>query len=208
MIIEEERLKYFKKIKVKKKLNRLNELKKLWSKRQQNFEKHKNVFNIPSFESFNPEKQTIDKNIQSELEDLFGCEKKYYGFSWTSKLSNSSMGKTFSLRKENKIGNGYVEFEIVDVKKYKTKAGADYLQIKGQDFDGIEERINVWSEDVERWHQELKKGNLIRMKVTPPSKGFNTFSIESNRSKNYVKKNMIWTSKEEDPRVIILKGID
>ena len=51
------------------------------------------------------------------------------------------MGKTFSLRKENKIGNGYVEFEIVDVKKYKTKAGADYLQIKGQDFDGIEERI-------------------------------------------------------------------
>lgn len=208
LIIEEERLKYFKKIKVKKKLNRLNELKKLWSKRQQNLEKYKNVFNIPSFESFNPEKQVIDKKIQSELEDLFECEKKYYGFSWTSKLSNSSMGKTFSLRKENKIGNGYVEFEIVDVKKYKTKAGADYLQIKGQDFDGIEERINVWSEDVERWHQELKKGNLIRMKVTPPSKGFNTFSIESNRSKNYVKKNMIWTSKEEDPRVIILKGID
>lgn len=207
LLIEEERLKHYRKTKIKRKMNRLRELKKLWNKRKQVLEKNKSIFNIPDFDSFKHDKYEIDKKLQKEFEDLFVCEKKYYGFVWTSKLSDcpEATGKTFSLRKENKTGNGYVEFEIISAKKYKTSKGADYLQIKGQDADGVEERINVWSEDLSRWQQELKEGNLIRMKVSLPNNGFNTFSIESNRSKNYMKRNLLWATKEEDPRVVVLK---
>lgn len=207
VFIEEEKLRHYKKIKVKKKLNRLHELKKLWNKRKQFIEKNKSVLEIPDLLSFDASKYDMDKKLQKEFEDLFACERKYYGFSWTSKLSTCDgfTGKTFALRKENKNGNGYVEFEIVDLKKYKTSKGADYLQIKGQDADGVEERINIWSEDLIRWKEELKQGNLIRMKVALPTNGFNTFSIESNKSKNYMKRNLLWSTKEEDPRVIVLK---
>lgn len=207
LMIEEERLKHYRKIKVKKKVNRLRELQKLWTKRKQLLDKSKDTFIVPDLASFDHEKYEIEKKLQKEFEDLFACEKKYYGFVWTSKLSDcpGATGKTFSLRKENKTGNGYVEFEIISAKKYKTSKGADYLQIKGQDVDGVEERINIWSEDVARWQKELKEGNLIRMKVSLPNNGFSTYSIESNRSKNYMKRNLLWATKEEDPRVVVLK---
>lgn len=208
LMIEEERLKHYRKSTCKKKANRLRELQKLWTKRKQLIEKSKDVLSVPSLSDFKADNYEIEKKLRKEFEDIFACEKKYYGFVWTSKLLDfeGATGKTFALRKENKAGNGYVEFEIISAKKYKTKKDSDYLQIIGQDIDGVEERINIWSEDLIRWKEELKEGNLIRMKVSLPSNGFSTFSIESNRSKNYTKKNLLWSTKEEDPRVILLKG--
>jgi hypothetical protein len=61
--------------------------------------------------------------------------------------------------------------------------------------------VNVWFDDYTRFQDELKSGHLVKMRVRPPSGGFNTLTFES-VPKNQRRK---LPPKEEDPRLIVIK---
>jgi hypothetical protein len=69
----------------------------------------------------------------------------------------------------------------VEIKSVQKKQGkkATYYLVTAIDSNGKEAAINVWSDDMERWEDEIKVGNLLKMQVRPPSGGFNTYTFKS-----------------------------
>jgi hypothetical protein len=69
---------------------------------------------------------------------------------------------------------------------------------------GQENKINIWAEDWGRWAEEFKVGNLLRVRLQPPSGGFNTFTLESNQLGKY-RGSKKYRDKDDDPRVFVMQ---
>lgn len=210
LTIEKEIVKYYKKIKVKRNWNRINAFKLLWNKRKKSIERFKNISkDAPSLKSFNPSNYDIDSKLESEFIDLDFCENKYYGFNWIHPLENSpdyKGGFTFNnLKASEDIAVGAVEIKVLEVKKTKSKKGTEYYQVTAEDVTGQSNRIIVWQDDYFRWQQEISPGNLLRIRLQPPSNGFNTFTLESNRNSYKWKDSKRYPQKTDDIRVVVLR---
>lgn len=208
LTIEKEIVKYYKKINVNKKWNRLNAFKILWEKRKRTIEKYKQyVSNAPSLKEFDSSKHDIDENFEAELQDLSFCENKYYGFSWIHPLEKSPDylgGLTFNnLKESDDVFAGPVEIKVIECKKTKSKKGTTYYQLSAEDETGQVNRIIIWENDYERWKQEFLPNNLIRIRLQPPSNGFSTFTLESNSGKWRGAKKYL--EKKDDIRVVLLR---
>ena len=64
---------------------------------------------------------------------------------------------------------------------------------------------SLWSDDWERWGKEFTKGNLLRVRLQPPSNGFPTFLLESNSGIGRMRYQKKYREKEDDPRVYVMK---
>jgi hypothetical protein len=61
--------------------------------------------------------------------------------------------------------------------------------------------VNVWKDDYERFQDWLVVGNMVAMRVRPPSGGFNTLTFDS--VPKHMRKKL--PPKEDDYRLILLK---
>ena len=160
----------------------------------------------PDLESFDPLSITIDKKLEKELlESLAECEKRYYGFSWTSKIRNSldyQGGCTFDSFTEGVNEILPVEIEITAVNKRKGKR-AEYYQIKAEDENGDEGVINVWKDDYNSFQNEIVVGNFVRLRLNAPSNGFKTYTLSSIGPRNFYKKKQV--EKSDDYRLVLLR---
>lgn len=210
LTLEQEVLKFYKKIKVKKVYNICKELKKLWIKRQRTLEKFSNLVDdeLPTLNSFEPTKYKIDHKLAKEFNDAVGCEEKYYGFAWIHELEKSPDYRgnlTFNeLKNQVDCQVAPVELKVIKINEKTSKKGAKFYQVVAEDATGQEGKINVWQDDMQIWHQEFSEGNLLRVRLQPPSNGFPTYLLESNSLPNarYKKK---YTSKQDDPRVFMMR---
>ena len=82
--------------------------------------------------------------------------------------------------------------------------GSTYWQLIAEDVTGQENKINVWSDDYGRFGKEFVAGNLLRIRLQPPSGGFNTFLLESNQGGKF-RHQKKYRDKEDDPRVIVMR---
>lgn len=159
----------------------------------------------PKLESFIIDDSKIDKNLKKEFDDLIACEKKYYGFAWHSNIKNSpdyKGGMTFDTLDPDSGETRPIEIEVISCSKKKGKK-AEYYQVKAEDSNCDEGLINVWKDDYTNFQNELVPGNLLRVRLSAPSKGFKTFTIASNGPRNFYKKNTV--NKEDDYRIMTLK---
>ena len=210
LTIEKEVVKYYKKTNIKKSFNKLNELKKLVQKRKRTIDKHEKVEgNKPTLNNFNPHEQFINDELELELQDIIACENKYYGFSWIHPLENSpdySGNLTFdNLRNSTDVSVGPVEIRLIKANKTKSKKGTAYFQVSAEDVTGQENKIIVWQDDWDRWSQELVQDNLLRIRLQPPSNGFSTFTLESNRTSSKWKNVKKYEDRRDDIRVVVLR---
>jgi len=208
--VEVQTERFYKKMLVKKTYNKLKELKKIWARRQRAIKKfdESKVFDLPKLIDFNSDEHQIDKTFAKELRSVSSCELKYYGFAWEHDLEKSSdfKGYTFQILREHENCIVPVEIKVLSIKKNKTKNGKDYISIEAEDAMGEKNRIFFWEEDVFRWEEELKKDNLLRVRLSPPSGGFNGHSLERNLRDPNKRWQQKYPTKELDFRVIVLKN--
>lgn len=207
MEIEQECLKYFKKIKVKKKWNRWRTLKMLWNKRKKLFEKQLEEDFLPSLADFNANQWPISQELAKDFSDPVACEERFYGFAWIHDLERSpdyTGNLTFENLKNSMDHVGTVEIKIVKVAEIKSRKGTTYHQITAEDATGQENKINIWEEDWGWYSKDFVPGNLFRVKLQPPSGGFNTFTLENNHS-GFIRSNKKFKTKDDDYRVYPLR---
>jgi len=163
----------------------------------------------PSLESFDPTLLKIDKKLEKELLDsIQECEKKYYGFSWLSKIRTSpdyKGGCTFDSFTEGVNEVLPVETEIISINKRKGKR-SEYYQLKAEDENGDEGVINIWIDDYNSFQNEMVVGNFIRLRLNSPSNGFKTYTLSSIGPRSFYKKKQ--TGKDDDYRLVLLRKPD
>ena len=209
-ILQREILKYYRKAKVKRVWNRWKELRKVWQKRKKSIERQRDIDRriAPSLAAFNADEHEIEEDLMKEFRDPIECEKIYYGFAWVHELERSpdyKGGMTFdALKNDIDTGSGPVELCVKKVTRTKSKKGNDYFQVLAEDATGQENRLYVWMDDWNWWEAEFAVGNLLRVRLQPPSGGFNTFLIESNQVGKW-RQQKKYLDKSEDPRVFVMR---
>ncbi len=131
--------------------------------------------------SISTEPEVEDKLI-SMLNNAEECETQFYGFLWHHPLRKSpdyEGNRTFEMFRERGEPLGYVEMILKSVTKQTSKKNKDvhYWLVKAEDANGEEAFIQVWEDDWKRFGPELKEGELVKMKVKPPDKGFNRYTL-------------------------------
>jgi DNA polymerase III alpha subunit len=200
----------------------VKQLKDLMSKRQHSIDnfwaKEKDSEESPiDINEFNPATIKIDEEEEKILTDeleLDGrksyplAERKYYGFQWTHKLetcpdyTGNTIDKFLQESEEEGLATGMIEVEIMQVNARTSKNGNLFWSVLVEDANGKQMNVNIWKDDHGRFEEELKAGNLVKMRVRPPSGGFNTLSFVS--YPRHQRKNM--PSKEEDARLLVMKA--
>jgi len=131
------------------------------------------------------------------------AENLYYGFEWVHELETCSTYQGMTLDKflEETKNENPVEIRVEEVRKRTSKSGTIFYSVDIEDANSKRMVVNVWKDDMDRWKDEIKAGNLLRMRVRPPSGGFNTLTFLSCPRHE---KARTWPNKENDPRVILL----
>lgn len=223
LYLQREIIKYYHIGKVKKTWNLWKELRKLWQRRAKSIERYQNIErgNLPTLLDFDANAWDIDEDLMKEFRDPVACEEKYYGFAWIHDLERSPDYKgnlTFSdLKNSIDAVCGPVEFRVKKVIKTQSKKRKEfvYYQVLAEDVTGQENRINVWPDDWEWWHKEFgweevngktkfTAGNLLRVRLQPPTGGFNTFTLESNQVGKW-RSQKRYHDKADDPRVMVMQ---
>lgn len=144
------------------------------------------------------------------VESYPSAEREYYGFQWTHRLEtcDNYVGNTFDKflksAEEDGLLVGMVEVEVVDVEERLSKNNVQFWTIKLEDANGTVMKMNIFKDDYRRFEEELKVGTLTKIRVRPPSGGFETLTFDS------VPKNKRHTlpPKDEDYRLIVMRPND
>ena len=209
-VIEREVMRYYKKVQIKQPFNRWKELKKLWAKRTKTINRFADADfkSMPKLIEFNPDQYEIAKELAKEFKNPVSCEEKYYGFAWIHELERSPDYRgnlTFDALRNNHGGiAGPVEIRVKKIEEKTSKKGSSYWQLYAEDVTGQENKINIWSDDYSRFRKEFTAGNLLRMRLQPPSGGFNTFLLESNQGGKY-RHQKRFNDKDDDPRIMVMR---
>jgi len=223
LYLQREIIQYYHIGKVKKTWNLWKELRKLWQRRKKSIERYKNIerSSLPTLLDFDANAWDINEELMKEFRDSVACEEKYYGFAWIHDLERSPDYKgnlTFTdLKNSMDAVCGPVELRVKKVIKTASKKRKEfiYYQVLAEDVTGQENRINVWPDDWEWWHREFgweevgekskfTAGNLLRVRLQPPTGGFNTFTLESNQVGKW-RSQKRYHDKADDPRVMVMQ---
>jgi hypothetical protein len=223
LYLQREIIKYYHVGKVKKTWNLWKELRKIWQRRKKSIERYQSIerSNLPTLLNFDSNAWDIDEGLMKEFRDPVVCEEKYYGFAWIHDLERSPDYRgnlTFAdLNNSIDAAVGPVELRVKKVVKTQSKKRKEftYYQVLAEDVTGQENRINVWPDDWEWWHTEFgweevdgkskfTAGNLLRVRLQPPTGGFNTFTLESNQVGKW-RSQKRYHDKADDPRVFVMQ---
>jgi len=223
LYLQREIIKYYHVGKVKKTWNLWKELRKIWQRRKKSIERYQSIErgNLPTLLNFDSNAWDIDEGLMKEFRDPVVCEEKYYGFAWIHDLERSLDYRgnlTFAdLKNSIDAAVGPVELRVKKVVKTQSKKRKEftYYQVLAEDVTGQENRINVWPDDWEWWHTEFgweevdgkskfTAGNLLRVRLQPPTGGFNTFTLESNQVGKW-RSQKRYHDKADDPRVFVMQ---
>lgn len=137
------------------------------------------------------------------------AESLYYGFQWTHRLetcpeyTGATIDSFLKEVEEEGLQVGMIEVEIANVQKRTSKGekATEFYSITLEDANGKRMRMNIWMDDFTRFQDLLKVGNCIKVRVRPPSGGFETLTFESVPKH----KRRFLPAPEDDFRMILMK---
>ena len=140
-------------------------------------------FNKEDLEKVLEENIEVDKTFVSDLQNEMLCEIRYYGFAWKTNIQKSPdyTGKTLDYARQfydQGAEVALVECEVESIERRKSKKDSYFYQVTVLDGNAESAKINIWQDDYQLFQEELKKGNLIKIQLKPPSNGFPTFSLK------------------------------
>lgn len=128
------------------------------------------------------EKHDIDDKLLKLYSSPEQCEIDFYGFLWHHPICNSpdyEGNRTFDVLRNKELKTGRVEVLIKSVAKTISKKNTAYWLMKLEDANGEEVLCQVWEDDWDRFKDELKAGELVKIEVKTPDGGFNRYSLNS-----------------------------
>jgi DNA polymerase III alpha subunit len=145
----------------------------------------------------------------------FEIERKHYGFSWEHPIQKSPDyigGHAFTAFKEDEtIGIMGVEVMVTKPPQMKvSKNKHKYYNVTVEDEDWNSEIITFWSDDYDRFKEELEfwneaasRGHFLRIRVRRPGAGFRSYTFESPPKRDRWR--LVPADKALDPRVQIMR---
>lgn len=165
----------------------------------------------PSIIKLDPEEEKIltDELVIDGVKSFPEAESMYYGFQWTHVLETcpTYTGATIDKFLDEAEADptfkvGMIEVQIKQVQKRTSKGekGTVFYSIVVEDQNGKQMKVTMWNDDHLRFKEELKAGNLVKMRVKPPSGGFYTLTFESVERH----KRKFLPPKEDDARLVLM----
>lgn len=206
---------YFKKVIRRKKFNKFNEAEKIlkrWNKFLLDYQQLNSDKNINSIKEFDSSKIKIEK--EKEVLDLLKskteCELAYYGFQWENDVEEAvvSADASVSLATFSQVLEDNAPGPVdVKINKIEKKQGPKVAYWRLICEDGYCEKglITVWNSDYEKFKKEFSEGNILRIRVKPPTGNYSTYTFDSLPSSgNYY--NKVNVDKKNDFRVVLWKS--
>lgn len=121
-----------------------------------------------TLDSFEPTGE-IDEKVKALLDrGKDEAQKDFYGFKWKHRIVNSPdfiPGRNFYQFDDETVIQANVQAEIKEVMECESQKGTIYYRAKLEDGDSTTVWVTFWSDDYQRFEKQLKKGNLISLKV-------------------------------------------
>lgn len=153
-----------------------------------------------SFQAFAPQGIEIKPEIKKLLLDQEAAEQHYYGFCWTHPLEKCPQAKGFTLENFKVQNNVVGPVEGLITKNIEKVGKVAYRVISLDDVNWEPAEVVVWNDDYLRFKNELAEGNLVRLRLMPPTPPFRRYTLESPpRHKKH-----LLPKKDLDFRVILL----
>ena len=178
-----------------------------------NFEHKADILkrNSISFENWTSENRYPAEKWPSTFE----VERKHYGFSWEHPIQKSPDyigGHSFNIFKDDETVE-IAGVEVMVTKKVQEKISKNnkrYYYVVVEDEDWNEEVVTFWSEDYDRFSEELKhwdemtsRGHFLRLRVSRPGAGFKSYTFESPPKK--IRYKVIPADKKMDARLQVMR---
>lgn len=163
----------------------------------------------PMIETFNPDRVKIEeKDMLLFNDDGKNAEREFYGFQWVHELEESPDYEGFTIDKyNNELDQGNetcIEVKILKFEKKDFKSGKGFaFNVYVEDADGKLAMVKFWSDDYERFQDEIVVGNLIRMRVKPPIGNYSSYSFYA--PQKHLRWKEIPKDKAEDCRLVVLE---
>lgn len=161
---------------------------------------------IDTRSDFNPDDIELDEKLLPVLSDANASEEAFYGFLWIHPLEKSPdyTGYTFEKFRSEDLAHGYVEVRVLKTEKKISKNAkkTEYYLLSVEDAHSEKQYIQVWLNDWELFEDRITcKDGLIRIQVSPPSGGWNRYTLYSPQ------KHLRWKlpRKEYDYRVTVMR---
>jgi len=142
--------------------------------------------NIKSLSEFaeSPVESSIKEEVYETLIDKEKAEMQFYGFCWRNPLDvcEDAEGYTFEQARDlpqNREAGYPVEGLIHEVKDKTSAKGNKFRVLKLVDANWEMALVYVWAEEKERFKDEFKEGNIVRLRILPPWYKFNHFQLLS-----------------------------
>jgi DNA polymerase III alpha subunit len=161
--------------------------------------------NLLNIENFNPSSQILEKSIEDLMLNTKDAESEFYGFTWVHELEESPnyTGLTFEEFEASQAAKGPVEVKVLKSAQMKTsKKGNQYWSMQVEDATGKQSWITIWEDDYERFADDLRKDNLLRICVDTPWGGFNSYNLSS--PKKHERARMLPKERADDHRVYVM----
>jgi DNA polymerase III alpha subunit len=165
----------------------------------------------PTLKTFAGYRKPLDPKEEQLMTDEKFAEKTYYGFQWIHNLEESPDYQSFTIDRfdrvmaeEDDADAAPVEVEILEVARKDFKNGKGHSwNVTVEDANGKQIVIKFWSDDYERFQDDLVVGNLVRAKIkppVPPFPGYTFFAPPRHERWKRLPKN-----KEDDFRLVVLR---
>lgn len=138
---------------------------------------------MPTLDAFDPNEEITQKTNDEFLKILADktgqeAELAFYGYQWNHPLERyeSYQGFTFEEFLDSENPDGYVEV-IINSMQSKKGPKATYYNLQIEDGTGMKKSIIVWSDDYERFKDELQVNNAVRLHVNQPKAPFPNLTL-------------------------------
>jgi DNA polymerase III alpha subunit len=140
---------------------------------------------VPELKDFNPDivKVSIKDEVYKTLTDTEAAQMQFYGFCWANPLDNCKdiEGTTFEYLRGYPESQKDVPIEglILDAKEKTSAKGNRFRTLVLQDQNWETAMIYVWEDELQRFRNDLVKGNIVRLRVQRPTEKFTHYSLLS-----------------------------
>lgn len=149
----------------------------------------------------------LDQKFLDDIKDEFEAQIKFYGFSFTNRVSKYFDPKKYFdfIEYDSRItdGNGFAPV-LVEIKQIEERVGKNdvlFYDLTVVDAIGISNKVRMWHNDYNKFKGILKEGNCVNMQLTPPKNDYKTYSF---RSYDWKERQSMQNS-SDDSRLILVK---
>lgn len=136
--------------------------------------------NPVSLKDFDPSayKVEIDEETMQLLTNKEAAERQFYGFCWTHPIEHCKDNFGLTIENYKADNSSPIEGLVTKIEERKGKK-TNFYSLTLEDMNWETLRANIWMDDYKKFHRELSPGNIVRIRVEPPTPPYQTYTLES-----------------------------